>query len=170
MLKRIAVVAIGLLLVAGCTTPTNDGRTTVLTLEEAKAEVFAELDRIAAAMPDGALVSRRSDTAPLMRCGDGRFWWSGGMDMSLPDGLSSEEILASVRVLYAEDSGWLINDDPVSPVEVAADFSNGGKFDSPDALSVGVAVIERSDGTRLLSVTPKSRCFVLEDYDPFLDY
>lgn len=84
-------------------------------------------------------------------------------------GPSSASIIASIRDVYADDEDGVISDAPASPSDFAIHFGKSGNSSST-GLSIGAAVLELSDGTRELSVSARSRCFALDDVDPFAEY
>lgn len=178
MRRRRVHAAVGVLLAGLVLVLTGFGVTQVaepgLTLDEAKAELIAQQERVLAAVPEQSVeqVSRNNGLAPLLRsCDEGSFKWPGGMDVWLTADADPEAVIASIAESFRADPEWVVDTEGVvSPSPYAVNLSDGGRFGDDDVVSIGVAVLEPSDGGRLLLVSGFSRCFELADFDPFEKY
>lgn len=172
--------AIAVLVLAGCSLVPSNGTAQEAdepvtdTIEQAKAEVIAEYDRVLATLHEGSQTTRRVDTATLLSCADGGYSWPGGLFVELPADADSASVIESIRVLYGGDPLWRIEEGISSPSDHAIGLWKGGDgsaYGDTNSMSISVAVLEFDGGGSELSFQPGSRCVMMgPDFDPFTEF
>ena len=151
--------AMATLLLTGCTT---EGPTTVTTIDEAKAELFAVQNELLAYVPATAITSPAevsTDSGTLIDCESG-YSWPGTARVRIDPATDTDGILDAIHADWASKSGWTATWDETSKARyLTLTRDDGLKF----------ALGPLSDNT-VFDVASFSTCFALDDYDPNVRY
>lgn len=157
------LVAIALAVTAGgCARAGGTGARSDLTLTEAKAETQALERSIADAFePVGVVTVDQEPDGVLLSCGEERYQWTGGVELTLGQDLSAQEAASTIASAFDDREGF--------SAEVE-DLQSGGPtavVSGPD----GLAFVGGVDPESRVSVVSASGCFLLSgDESPFGTY